>query len=287
MRRSLPALLALVAALATSAHAAEYPEREVDRPLVLPPGTSEAVAIGEYERAVRAFDADARAARLPAGALQSSATAAIAARFGLFRAVEVWLAAPYIARLGAKGETPRSGTGRASVGGRYEVRPSPVTFVAASGGLVLPSTARRLRTGAGGAVRRDHLALSGGAAFKHVMLDATAAYGFAEIVFPFANEDDDAARRDPPATFRVGAGSLFQVEERLFTDFGVSFTRTNRDRSSGGVVPGSDRYRIDLRPALGVQLHPRLDARGSFEIPVAGKNTVQSFVARGEVRYRF
>ena len=278
---------ALTAASAPAAALADYPDREVDRPLVVEPGMSEAALTGEWARASRIYDGDARSRALPEGAAQSAVTAMVAGRYGLFRGLEVWFRAPYVVRLGTRGEDPVSGTGRGAFGARYQIQPQPMTFAAVTAGVVLPSTARKLRTAPDGTVFRDHLAVEGAAAFKQVLLDSTAAYGLAGIVFPFANEDDDEAERDPPATFRLAAGSIFQVHDRFYADAGVSYTRTNRDVVSGGIVPRSDQYRVDLRPAAGYQPLPRLDLRAAAALPVAGKNTPQSIEVTGEVRWRF
>lgn len=284
MRRAVLA----AAMFATISARAEYPDREVDRPIVLPPGLTEASIAVEYARATRAFDESARTHALPAGGTESAATATAASRYGVFQGLEVWVTAPYIVRLQtADAERPLSGTGRASFGARYEVSPRPLTFVAASGGIVLPSTAQRLRRDADGTLYRDHLAVSGSLAFKQVLLDATAAWGSAELVFPFANEDDDLAGRDPPATFRFAAGSIFQVDDRFFANVGASFTRTNRDRVSGGVVPRTDQFCVDLLPAAGMHVHRQVDVGFSAALPVAGKNTAQSYLFTGTIRARF
>lgn len=285
MRRA-PHFLFVAMFVAGSARA-EYPDREVDRPIVLPPGMSEVSAAGEYARATRGFDSDARTGALPEGGLESAATATALARYGVFQGIEVWVRAPYVLRLGAKDERPLSGTGRAAFGARYEVSPRPLTYIAAAGGIVLPSTARALRTDPDGTLHRDHLAVSGSLAFKQVLLDQTAAWGFGEIVFPFANEDDDAAQRDPPATFRFAAGSLFQIDDRFHASAGASFTRTNRDRIAGGIVPRSDQFRVDLLPELGVQILPQVDFAIGAALPVSGKNTPQSYFVTGTARVRF
>lgn len=280
---------ALAAALLSALPAwAEYPDREVDRPLVLAPGMTEVFLAGEYARAMRAFDADARTHALPPGATESAVTATAFSRYGVFQGLEVWVTAPYIVRLQtANAERPLSGTGRAAFGARYEISPRPLTFVAGSGGVVLPSTARRLRTDPDGTLRRDHLAVSGSLAFKQVLLDATAAWGSAEIVFPFANEDDDRAERDPPATFRFAAGSIFQVDDRFFANAGASFTRTNRDRVSGAVIPKSDQFRVDLLPTIGMHVNRQVDLSAAAALPVAGKDTPQSYLFTGTIRARF
>lgn len=283
MRASLATGLLLLASTAN----ADWPAREVDRPLVLDAGTTELSLAGDVARAAHVFDEDSRARGLPDGGELTAATVTVAGRYALFQGAEVWFHAPYVARLEAPGTEPVSGSGRASFGARYEVKPSPLTFVAATAGIVLPSTSRRLRTAPDGTLVRDHLAVRGAAAFKQVLLDATAAWGTVEIVFPFANEDDDEAERDPPATYRVSAGSTFQIDSRFFVEAGAAFTRTNRDRIAGAVVAGSDQYRVELEPVAGAHLHERADARAWLSIPVAGKNTPQSWIAGGELRVRF
>lgn len=282
-------LLAIAAAVLVAATAhADYPDREVDRPIVLPPGLSEAGASGEYARATRGFDADARTRALGDGGIESAVTTTALARYGVFQGLEVWVRAPYVLRLGVRGDDrPLSGTGRAAFGARYERSPRPLTYVAASAGIVLPSTSRALRTHPDGTLHRDHLAVSGAASFKQVLLDQTAAWGSAEIVFPFANEDDDLAERDPPATFRFAAGSLFQIDDRFHASAGASFTRTNRDRIAGGIVPRSDQFRIDLLPEVGVALHRQIDVAIGAALPVSGKNTPQSYLATATARVRF
>ena len=120
-----------------------------------------------------------------------------------------------------------------------------------------------------------------------MLLDQTAAWGSAEIVFPFANEDDDLAERDPPATFRFAAGSIFQIDDRFHASAGASFTRTNRDRIAGGIVPRSDQFRIDLMPEVGVALHRQIDVAVGAALPVSGKNTPQSYLATATARVRF
>lgn len=279
----------LVALLSMSAAArAEYPDREVDRPIVIAPGLSELSAGGLYARATRGFDETARTRALPAGGVESAATATVSGRYGVFQGLEVFVLAPYVVRLQESGsDRVLSGIGRAALGARYEISPRPLTFASVSGGLVLPSTARRLRTDPDGTLHRDHLAVSGAASFKQVLLDHSAAFGVAEVEFPFANEEDDDADRDPPATLRFSAGSIFQLESRVWVSAGASLTRTNRDRIAGEIVPESDQFRVDLLPALGVHLHRQIDATASAAIPVAGKNVPQSYFAGGAVRVRF
>ena len=282
MRFVLPLLLISTAAFA------DYPDREVDRPIVLPPGLSEIGAGAGYARAARAYDDGSRAHPLPSGGVESAILASAFARYGVFQGLEVWAVAPYIVRLQEAGaDRPVSGTGRGELGARYEIHPRPLTYASVSGGLVLPSTARRLRTDPDGTLHRDHLAVSGAASFKHVLLDQTAAWGSASIEFPFANEDDDAEDRDPPATMRFAAGSTFQLEHRIWASIGGSLTRTNRDRIAGEVVPSSDQFRVDLLPAIGVHLHRQLDATISAAVPVAGKNVPQAYLAGGSLRVRF
>lgn len=285
MRRAIVTAIAIL--FAGTAHA-EYPDREVDRPIVLPPGLSEVSAAGEYARATRGFDEGARTHALSDGGIESAATATALARYGVFQGLEVWVRAPYVVSLGVRGdERPLSGTGRAAFGARYELSPRPLTYLAAAGGIVLPSTAPALRTDPDGTLHRDHLAVSGTLSFKQVLLDATAAWGVAEIVFPFANEDDDLGQRDPPATFRLAAGSIVQIDDRFHASAGASYTRTNRDRIAGGVVPRSDQFRVDLLPEVGVLLHPQVDVAAGAALPVSGKNTPQSYLFTATARVRF
>lgn len=283
MRASLATCLLLLGAPA----AAEYPAREVDRPLVLDPGTSEVSLGADLARAAHVFDGDGRSRALPDGNVLTSLTFAIGGRYALFQGAEVWFRAPYVARVEAPGTEPVSGAGRVSFGARYELQPSPLTFVAAGGGLVLPSTARRLRTRPDGSLERDHLAVTAAASFKQVLRDATAAWGAAEIVFPFANEDDDEAERDPPATFRLSAGTTFQIDALFFADAGAAFSRTNRERIAGDVVRDTDRFRVSLEATAGMHVHASGDARATLSIPVGGKNAPQSWIAGGELRVRF
>ena len=167
------------------------------------------------------------------------------------------------------------------------MRPADLTFVAGELSTVLPTTARRLRTDPGGVVHPDHLAIGGTLYVKQVLLDSTAAHGSVGFVYPFANADDDRAKRDPPSTFAVTAGSTFQISERIYADATAAFTRTNRDRVSGGIVPRTDQYRVEVRPTAGIQIDPRFDLAGSASIPVAGKNTPQSYGVNAQLRFRF
>lgn len=264
-----------------------YAAREVDRSLVLPPGVAEAAIEGEYTLAARYFDRDAATRALPAGAAARAATATIRGRYGLFRSLEVFAEGPWIVRLDPEGDRAVSGAGRAAIGARYQLSPKPITFLAADLAAVLPTTAPRLRTGADGTIHRDHLAVAGTLHLKQRLFASGAAHASAGFVAPFANADDEDAGRDPPSSFFVVAGSTFQLSDRWWADASGRFTRTNRDRVAGGVVPRSDQFLAELRPTLGANLRRDADLEVTTSLPVAGKNTPQSFGVTATVRIRF
>lgn len=266
---------------------ADYPAREVERPLVVPPGMSEVAGTLEYRDADRFYDPDSRIRRLPGDASSSAALARAHGRYGLFQNLEVRVAAPWTVRLDPAGGDAVSGLGRLSLGARYELRPRPGSFVAGELDAVLPSTARRLRTDPDGTVFRDHLAIAGALHTKHSFLDASAAHASLGFIFPFANADDQDADRDPPATLFVEAGSTFQVGLHLWADATAAFTRTNREEVAGGTVPRSDQFRVDLKPSAGIHVTAAADVSLHGSIPVAGKNTPQTWGAAMQLRFRF
>ena len=283
-----PLLLSLgVFLLCSGVARAEYPDREVDRPLLIAPGLSEVTVSAEYAAARRFFDEDGRETDLPEGAARSAITATALARYGVFQGLEVFASAPWLVRLQSEGRDDLSGSGRAALGAGYEVSPQPFLFLAARGALVLPSTARRLRTDDAGVVHHDHLAVAGAIHYKQALLDSSATHGSFEIVFPFANAEDQEIRRDPPSTLRFTAGSTFQVQQNLFVDAAASFTRTNRDRIAGGIVPRSDQFRADVRPSVGLHVLPQGDLLVTLVLPVAGRNTPRAASAIAAARLRF
>ncbi len=276
-----------------------WPIREVERPLVIPPGVAEVE--GEVAAASSSgwYDADSRRRALPDGSASSAATAAVSGRYGLFQGLEVGVRVPWIARLDTAGGDPVSGSGRAELGARYEL-PWPGTTwtetgeqipppfrVAAEAAVVLPSTARRLRTDELGVVHKDHLAIAAAIHAKHHASDATAPHASLGFVAPFANEEDRAADRDPPSSLFLSAGSTFQPSDRIWADLTATFARTNRDRVAGGAVPRTDQFLVELNPAVGLNLERNVDVALRAGIPLAGKNTPQSFSITSEARIRF
>lgn len=249
--------------------------------------------------ASRWYDADSRRRSLPPGSVSSATSATIAGRYGLFQGLEVTVALPWIARLDPEGGRPVSGVSRAELGARYEL-PWPGTTWTETGeqvpprfrlsvdvAAVLPSTARRLRTDDAGVVHKDHLAVAAALRAKHHVSDAIAVHGRAGFVAPFANAEDREAERDPPTTFEVSAGATYQASDHVWGDLGAAFVRTNRDRIAGGVVPRSDQFRVEVRPALGVAITRDVDLGLRLALPIAGKNTPQSFSIASEARVRF
>lgn len=265
----------------------DFPAREVDRPLVVSPGMSELNGGFEYRDAGRFYDEDSRLRRLPGDASTSAALATAHGRYGLFRNLEVRASVPWTVRLDRAGGSTVSGLGRMSLGARYQMQPAPASFVAGEVAMVLPSTARRLRTAPDGTVQRDRLAIAGALHAKHVLLDASAAHASLGFVFPFANADDQEADRDPPATLFVEAGSTFQVGHRLWADASAAFTRTGREDVGGTVVPRSDQFEVALKPSAGIHVTRAADVSLHGSIPVAGRNTPQTFGAALQLRFRF
>lgn len=289
MRFAIAAAIPLLAwALPARAEIGDYPLREVDRPLVLIPGLAEFEARAGYADVPGNYDAEGRVARLGAGSVTSAAELEVAGRYGLFRAFEISFRAPWTASLATKAGTTQSGSGRARLGVAWTPPSTPGgADIALEGALVLPTTARVLRTDAAGVVHHDRLALAGSAGAKYRVAPDGAAHALAGFVFPFANADDRAADRNPPATFFVVAGSLFQLTDQLHADAAAGFTRTNRDRVAGGIVPRSDQFRVDLEPAIGFAPTRWYDLGLRASIPVAGKNTPQAFDLQATARARF
>ena len=277
----------------------QWPIQEVARPLVAEPGMSEVEVAVAAASASRWYDADSRTRAMPPGSASSAATAEIAGRYGLFQGLEVSVALPWIARLDPAGGDPVSGAGRAELGARYELpwpgttwtetgeRIPPPFRVSGDVAVVLPSTARRLRTDDAGVVHKDHLAAAGAVRVKHHVSDHAAAHAFAGFIAPFANAEDREAERDPPSSFTLSAGSTYQATARLWADVTASFTRTNRDRVAGGVVPRTDQFLVRLEPAAGLAIARNVDVAIRLAVPLAGKNTPQSFTLSSEARVRF
>lgn len=278
---------------------AAWPVREVERPIVVFPGMTEIEVGLAGTSAARWFDEDSRTRVLPPGSTTSAAAVGVGARYGLFQGLEVSVALPWIARLDPEGSEPVSGSGRAELGARYELPWPGVTWtetgeqiappfrIAGEIRAVLPSTARRLRTDEAGVVHKDHLAVAGALQVKHHVGELTAAHATAGFVAPFANAEDREAERDPPSTLFLAAGSTFQPSDRIWADLSAAFTRTNRDRIAGGVVPRSDQFLVELRPAAGVTVLRNLDVSVHAGLPLAGKNTPQSFTIGTGARFRF
>lgn len=248
---------------------------------------SEVGGVFVYRDADRFYDSGSRLRPLPGDASTSALLATAHGRYGLFQNLEVRVAAPWTVRLDRAGGSPVSGLGRLELGARYEIRPKPIAFVAGEVALVLPSTARRLRTGPDGSVRRDHLAVAGALFAKYTVLDASAAHVSLGFVFPFANADDQQADRDPPASLFVEAGSSFQVGGHVWADGSARFTRTHRDEVAGGAVPRTDQFEVALKPSAGVHVTRAADVSLHGSIPVAGRNTPQTWGAALRLRFRF
>lgn len=288
MRIRLSLVLLFLPAVA-SAEIGDYPIRESDRPLVLVPGLAEFDLTAGFTKVPGAYDADARVAHTIAGGVTSSWDSTLVGRYGLFRDFEIHVRAPYTLALATKGSsTAISGSGRAALGVSWTPPETGTSADLALGGaLLLPTTARSLRTDPAGLVHHDHLAVAASLDGKIRVADDAAAHGGGSIVFPFANEDDRTNDRNPPASFSIGAGSTFQLSDRVWTDASAAFSRTNRDRVAGGIVPRSDQFLVDFEPSIGIAPTRWYDLRLSASIPLAGKNTSQAFALRLGARARF
>ena len=288
MRIRLALFLILFPAI-SHAEIGSFPIREADRPLVLVPGLAEFGVTAGYAKVPGDYDADARVVGVGPGSVTASWDTMLVGRYGLFRDFEIHVRAPWTLDLATKGSNRTlSGSGRAALGVSWT---PPDTGTSAdlrlTGELLLPTTARALRTDPAGLVHHDHLGVSGALDGKIRIAEDAAAHAGASFVFPFANADDRTNDRNPPLSFSIGAGSLFQASERVWIDAAAGFVRTNRDRVSGGIVPRSDQFLVDLEPAIGISPTRWYDVALSSSIPVAGKNTAQAFALRLTARARF
>lgn len=282
-------LPALAAPRIARADIGAFPQEEVARPVLAPAGLTETRLDATWVFAPTTWNADARTAPASDGAVTSAVLLSVTGRYGLFRALEINVRAPWTLDLHTKGGTGQDGgSGRLRLGlGWNPPWTAPGTDVALESGLVLPTTSHALRTDEAGVVHRDHLAVDGVIRAKYRLTDDSAAHAEGGLVFPFANADDRAADRSPPLTFFVSAGSTFQLDPRLWVDAAAGFTRTNRDRIAGGIVPRSDQFLVDVRPSVGVSPTRWYDLVLTGSLPLAGKNTPVAYQAGLELRARF
>ncbi|HVO29411.1 MAG TPA: hypothetical protein VMV18_01690 [bacterium] len=288
MRRALVVGLLLFPGVAR-ADLGDFPSSEAARPLLATPGLTEIETQAAWVHAPDVYGADARIAAAPAGVITSAIGAEIAGRYGLFKSFEISFREPWTFALNTRAhEGATSGSGRARLGLSWT---PPWTAsgvdVAIDGALVLPTTAHVFRTDATGAVHPDHLSVGGSLRAKYLLSDDDAAHVEGGFLFPFANSDDRAADRVPPASFFVSAGSIFQLGERAWVDAAAGVTRTNRERIATGIVPQSDQFLVDAHPAIGLSPTRWYDLILTASLPVAGKNTSQAYSVGAVVRARF
>ena len=267
---------------------ADFPIREVARPLVAPDGMTELQLEADELGAPRAYDASGNAVDPPDGSITRATSADLLARYGVFRGMEVRFELPWTVTARAAGESRALyGSGRAQLGAGYELDPAPRARLAGTAMLVLPTTAQRMRTDPTGTVAKDHLAVAGTIAFQERLGEGGAARVAFGGIHPFPNADDLLAARSPPSTLFGALSWTQQLDERFWARAAASATRTNRDRVAGGIVPRSDQYVVDAIASAGFDIDLRNDVLVDAWAPLAGHNTPRAYGLGAGFRIRF